>query len=158
MSSDAKATAQTGRTASRRTPMKGVATTEKRRRAAELFAEGVGYVRVSRILNLPANTVKDWSVAWRAGRFTVEVPDTLYAYDRSVRERVVRLRSSGTSWRDIAEKTGVSPATARKWVERHAAHERAKRQGAPESLPSPRLEEGGCTFLTLTPKAVRPAD
>ena len=158
MSSDAKAPAQTERTASRRIPMKGVATTEERRRAAELFAEGVGYVRVSRILNLPANTVKDWSVAWRAGRFTVEVPDTLYAYDRSVRERVVRLRSSGTPWREISEKTGVSPATARKWVERHEARERAKRLTASESLRAPLLEEGGCALLTLTSTTTLPAD
>lgn len=158
MSSDAKAPAQTERTASHRTPMKGFATTEERRRAAELFAEGVGYVRVSRILNLPANTLKDWSVAWRAGRFTVEVPDTLYAYDRSVRERVVRLRSSGTSWREISEKTGVSPATARKWVERHKERQRAKRLAAAQSISATRLEEGGCALLTLTPGAALPAD
>lgn len=45
------------------------ASDEKRRQAAELFEHGIGYQRASRILDLPANTLRDWARAWRAGKF-----------------------------------------------------------------------------------------
>lgn len=32
--------------------------------AVKLFEAGYGYVRAARMLNIPANTVKDWSNAW----------------------------------------------------------------------------------------------
>ena len=35
------------------------ASDEKRRQAAELFEHGIGYQRASRILDLPANTLRD---------------------------------------------------------------------------------------------------
>ena len=40
------------------------ASDEKRRQAAELFEHGIGYQRASRILDLPANTLRDWARAW----------------------------------------------------------------------------------------------
>lgn len=104
----------------RRRP-KRCASEEKRREAAELFAQGIGYVRASRILDMPANTLKDWAKAWKAGRFSAEISINLYRWDGRMRARVVQLRSTGASWRQITEKTGVSAATARKWVERHEA-------------------------------------
>ena len=49
------------------------ASDEKRRQAAELFEHGIGYQRASRILDLPANTLRDWARAWRAGKFRTTI-------------------------------------------------------------------------------------
>ena len=60
------------------------ASDEKRRQAAELFAHGIGYQRASRILDLPANTLRDWARAWRAGKFRTTISPHLYRYSDAV--------------------------------------------------------------------------
>ena len=50
--------------------------------AAKLFEAGYGYVRAARMLNIPANTVKDWSNAWKKGTFKTEISPSLFRYNR----------------------------------------------------------------------------
>lgn len=71
------------------------ASDEKRRQAAELFAHGIGYQRASRILDLPANTLRDWARAWRAGKFRTTISPHLYRYSDAVKRKAVRMRQKG---------------------------------------------------------------
>ena len=63
------------------------ASDEKRRQAAELFEHGIGYQRASRILDLPANTLRDWARAWRAGKFRTTISPHLYRYSDAVKRK-----------------------------------------------------------------------
>ena len=71
------------------------ASDEKRRQAAELFEHGIGYQRASRILDLPANTLRDWARAWRAGKFRTTISPHLYRYSDAVKRKAVRMRQKG---------------------------------------------------------------
>ena len=90
---------------------------EKRAQAIELFKHGIGYTKASRILNVSVNTVRDWSRAFKKGRFKVEISENQYRYTDAVRENVIRMRLSGLSWNEIHKRTGISQSTARKWVD-----------------------------------------
>ena len=72
------------------------ASDEKRRQAAELFAHGIGYQRASRILDLPANTLRDWARAWRAGKLRTTISPHLYRYSDAVKRKAVRMRQKDT--------------------------------------------------------------
>lgn len=88
---------------------KECASRQKRRAAAELFAAGIGYTKASRILDLPVNTLRDWAKAWKAGKFTEDISKHLYRYDDEVREKAVRMRLTGHTWRAIQNETGAPP-------------------------------------------------
>ena len=92
---------------------KECASRQKRRAAAELFAAGIGYTKASRILDLPVNTLRDWAKAWKAGKFTEDISKHLYRYDDEVREKAVRMRLTGHTWRAIQNETGASAVSVR---------------------------------------------
>ena len=94
------------------------ASDEKRRQAAELFAHGIGYQRASRILDLPANTLRDWARAWRAGKLRTTISPHLYRYSDAVKRKAVRMRQKGHTWHEIAEATGVGASTCKRWMEK----------------------------------------
>ena len=98
----------------------GCASEEKRRWAVDLFEHGYGYTKAAAILELAPYTVRDWARAWRAGRFTVEIPANQKQHPKYIRLRVLTLRAKGLSWRKIEEKTGVNMSTCRKWVAKHS--------------------------------------
>ncbi len=90
------------------------ASDELRKQAALYFASGWGYLRTARALGLPVNTVRDWSRAYKAGKFNLTLSQ--YVYDEEFKERVTAMRRSGASWREIKEEMGVSPATVMRWM------------------------------------------
>ena len=94
------------------------ASDEKRRQAAELFEHGIGYQRASRILDLPANTLRDWARAWRAGKFRTTISPHLYRYSDAVKRKAVRMRQKGHTWHEISEATGVGASTCKRWMEK----------------------------------------
>ena len=94
------------------------ASDEKRRQAAELFEHGIGYQRASRLLDLPANTLRDWARAWRAGKFRTTISPHLYRYSDAVKRKAVRMRQKGHTWHEIAEATGVGASTCKRWMEK----------------------------------------
>jgi len=94
------------------------ASDEKRRQAAELFEHGIGYQRASRILDLPANTLRDWARARRAGKFRTTISPHLYRYSDAVKRKAVRMRQKGHTWHEIAEATGVGASTCKRWMEK----------------------------------------
>ena len=98
---------------------KECASRQKRRAAAELFAAGIGYTKASRILDLPVNTLRDWAKAWKAGKFTEDISKHLYRYDDEVREKAVRMRLTGHTWRAIQNETGASAVSVRRWIEQY---------------------------------------
>lgn len=92
----------------------------KRRKAAELFAQNIGYRRVAALLNLSVFTVRDWGREWKKGTFKVSASKSLYEYPEDFKREVVRLRLSGLSWSQLSERTGVCPSTCRQWMKRFA--------------------------------------
>lgn len=90
---------------------------EKRRQARLLFEHGIGWSRAAWILGLPEATVRTWSRLHLAGSFDETVSKKPWRYPEETREEAVRLRAAGCSWREIRERTGVSQATVRKWME-----------------------------------------
>lgn len=100
---------------------KECASRQKRRAAAELFAAGIGYTKASRILDLPVNTLRDWAKAWKAGKFTEDISKHLYRYDDEVREKAVRMRLTGHTWRAIQNETGASAVSVRRWIEQYTS-------------------------------------
>lgn len=76
--------------------------------AVKLFEAGFGYVRAARMLNIPANTVKDWSNAWKKGTFKTEISPSLFRYNRYIKEKAVRLRLTGHTLKEVSEMTGAS--------------------------------------------------
>ncbi|WP_297607352.1 helix-turn-helix domain-containing protein [uncultured Sutterella sp.] len=90
--------------------------TEKREQALELFKAGLGYTRVSRILDISINTVRDWSRAYKHGTFKTEPSDNQYRYSEEVRTKAIRLRLQGYSWAEIHRMTGIPIPTVRNWV------------------------------------------
>lgn len=92
------------------------ASDEKRLAALELFDLGLGYVRASRILNLSANTLRDWHAKWKTGEFKVQLSVNQYRYGEDVKSRVRAMRRRGATWREIEEATGVSITACRTWV------------------------------------------
>ena len=97
------------------------ASKDKRRAAAELFAAGIGYTRASRILDIPVNTLREWSKAWRAGKFGADISRHLYRYPEETKEKAIRMRLTGASWREIQEETGATATSVRKWVNARTA-------------------------------------
>ena len=89
--------------------------------AAKLFEAGYGYVRAARMLNLPANTVKDWSNAWKKGTFKTEISPSLFRYNRYIKEKAVRLRLTGHTLKEVSEMTGASQTSVTRWVEAYVA-------------------------------------
>lgn len=88
----------------------------KRKQAALLFEKKIGYKRVAAMLDLSPYTVRDWSRQWKKGRFSEKASRKLYEYSEEFKREVVRLRAGGNSWRELQEKTGISPATCRRWM------------------------------------------
>lgn len=83
---------------------KECASRQKRRAAAELFAAGIGYTK-----------------AWKAGKFTEDISKHLYRYDDEVREKAVRMRLTGHTWRAIQNETGASAVSVRRWIEQYTS-------------------------------------
>ena len=79
---------------------------------------GIGYQRASRILDLPANTLRDWARAWRAGKFRTTISPHLYRYSDAVKRKAVRMRQKGHTWHEIAEATGVGASTCKRWMDK----------------------------------------
>lgn len=94
----------------------GCASDQKRRTALRLFETGFGYKSVAQILSLSPYTVRDWMRAFRAGRFTTRLSPKQYRYPEEIKTRVVELRASGLSWKEIEEATGVKRSTCRSWL------------------------------------------
>ena len=92
----------------------GWAGTEVRRKAAELFEAGFGHIIAARRLGLPKSTVREWRREFLRGRFHVERSPNVAVYSDEIREKAVRLRLSGKTWREITEETGVPAATVRR--------------------------------------------
>lgn len=90
--------------------------TAKREQALELFQHGLGYTRVSRILNISINTARDWSRAFKNGKFRTAPSDNQYHYTEEVKHRAIRLRLQGYTWAEINQATGIPIASIRKWV------------------------------------------
>ena len=91
------------------------ASENKRRWAVDLFKHGYGYTKVASILELSENTVRDWQREYRKGRFRVQIADNQLRYSDELREKVLKMRAEGVSWRKISELTRVPVSTVRKW-------------------------------------------
>ena len=89
---------------------------ETRRKAAALFEEGHGYVRVANVLGLSKNTVKDWHRQYRAGTFHIVQSDKLRLFDEETKAWAILLRLSGLSWSQFEARTGISRMTCTKWM------------------------------------------
>lgn len=105
----------------------GVVPDDLREKAALLFSQGVGYRAVARVLDLSENTVRDWRRYWRAGKFKPVLPRRNYLWPEETKAKVIKMRKEGASWKTVLRETGVSAATAQKWI-RDA--ERRKEQSA----------------------------
>lgn len=92
------------------------ASDKKRAVALELFKHGVGYTVVAKALDLPANTTKDWFRAYKAGKFEASISGNQFRYSEETKQKILELRRSGASWREITDATGVSPSTVRRWL------------------------------------------
>lgn len=90
---------------------------EVREKALRLFEEGLGPRRVAAALGLSLNTVKSWKRRFNQGSFTVELSPNQYRWTEADKRLAVALRRTGLSWRQLAERTGISPATLRKWFQ-----------------------------------------
>lgn len=88
----------------------------KRRAALELFEAGKGYKTVAEALGLSVNTVRDWSRAFKKGRFSVKLSANQYRFPTEVHDHVIAVRDLGLSWREVSEATGVCVSTCRAWV------------------------------------------
>lgn len=106
--------------------------------AVKLFEAGFGYVRAARMLNIPANTVKDWSNAWKKGTFKTEISPSLFRYNRYIKEKAVRLRLTGHTLKEVSEMTGASQTSVKRWVEAYVA-----KKGLQGSVFSSRTQEDG---------------
>lgn len=106
--------------------------------AVKLFEAGYGYVRAARVLNIPANTVKDWSNAWKKGTFKTEISPSLFRYNRYIKEKAVRLRLTGHTLKEVSEMTGASQTSVKRWVEAYVA-----KKGLQGSVFGPRAQEEG---------------
>lgn len=99
-----------------------------RRQARHLFEQGKGYKLVAATLGLSKYTVRDWLRAYKRGTFRVSVSANQLRYSPDARNYVADLRRAGLSWRQISEKTGVSPSTCRNWVKDLGIEEVAKKR------------------------------
>lgn len=100
------------------------ASENKRRWAVDLFKHGYGYTKVASILELSENTVRDWQREYRKGRFRVQIADNQLRYSDELREKVLKMRAEGVSWRKISELTRVPVSTVRKWCVKAVASEK----------------------------------
>lgn len=100
------------------------ASENKRRWAVDLFKHGYGYTKVASILELSENTVRDWQREYRKGRFRVQIADNQLRYSDELREKVLKMRAEGVSWRKISELTRVPVSTVRKWCAKAVASEK----------------------------------
>lgn len=91
--------------------------------AKRLFEQGFGYQRTAQLLNLNVNTVRDWSREFKKGRFKVEVSPNQFRYPRETQVKVVDMRFSGYSWKEIERRTGISISTCRKWFLQYCENE-----------------------------------
>ena len=72
--------------------------------------------------------MRDWLRAYKRGTFRVSVSANQLRYSPDARNYVADLRRAGLSWRQISEKTGVSPSTCRNWVKDLGIEEVAKKR------------------------------
>ena len=100
------------------------ASEKKRRWGRDLFEHGYGYTKVASILELSENTVRDWQREYRKGRFRVQIADNQLRYSDELREKVLKMRAEGGSWRKISELTRVPVSTVRKWCAKAVASEK----------------------------------
>lgn len=92
----------------------------KRSIAARLFAEGLGYRKVSALIGVPLYTVRDWRRQYAAGSFNETLNPRTYRYPDDFKAKVVAIRRSGVSWKRLKALTGVSSATCRQWMQKMA--------------------------------------
>ena len=102
--------------------------------AVKLFEAGYGYVRAARMLNLPANTVKDWSNAWKKGTFKTEISPSLFRYNRYIKDKAVRLRLTGHTLKEVSEMTGASQTSVKR-IDASSGQRRPQGQRASLSRP-----------------------
>ena len=95
------------------------ASDDARKQAALYFASGWGYARTAKALGLSVNTVRDWSRAYKAGKFNLKM--SVFVYDDEFKRKVMAMRRSGASWREIKEATGISPSTVMRWLRKEDA-------------------------------------
>lgn len=76
------------------------------------------------ILELSENTVRDWQREYRKGRFRVQIADNQLRYSDELREKVLKMRAEGVSWRKISELTRVPVSTVRKWCAKAVTSEK----------------------------------
>ena len=89
---------------------------QKRTFAALLFAKGMGYRTVAKVLGLSIYTVRDWSKKYAQGNFSEKLTEKQYRYDEAFKAKVIALRREGLSWSELKKRTGISPATCKKWM------------------------------------------
>lgn len=122
------------------------ASDEKRRQAAELFEHGIGYQRASRILDLPANTLRDWARAWRAGKFRTTISPHLYRYSDAVKRKAVRMRQKDTPGMRLRKlRASVRAPASGGWINSASQHPRAVRM---KSDPKRRIKISGNDLQT----------
>lgn len=126
------------------------ASEKKRRWARDLFEHGYGYTKVASILELSENTVRDWQREYRKGRFRVQIADNQLRYSDELREKVLKMRAEGVSWRKISELTRVPVSTVRKWCAKAVASEKCA------AALDPKGEDYCFTALTASVPAIRP--
>ena len=101
----------------------GFPSDDKRRKAALLFRNGLGYITTASVLDLNPATVREWARLYKAGKFKPELPRHSYRFNEEIKQQAVELRRQGKSWLEINKATGVNQSTVRRWVK--AAEEKA---------------------------------
>ena len=87
-----------------------------RQKALELFAEGVGYVRVAAALGLSRYTVRDWHRAYARGKFRVQISDNQRHYSAQTKAEALRLKADGMSWPEFERRTGIARGSCQYWM------------------------------------------
>lgn len=90
---------------------------QKRKAALALFEAGTGYKSAAALLGLSVYTVRDWHRKFKKGTFHVELNPKQYRHTPETKARVIALRESGCSWREVSTITGVNISTCRSWLE-----------------------------------------
>lgn len=93
----------------------------KRRKAVALFAQGYGYKRTARELEIAPYTARDWLRQYKQGRFLLEIPECIKGYSQEQKQKVRVLYAEGYSYHKIASICGISVSTCRRWIEQTLA-------------------------------------
>ena len=100
----------------RRQKPTNIVTSTVRRSAAELFKEGLGYVKAAAILKVSPHPVRDWKRQYVAGKFNIRVSKNQKVYDEATKAAAIALLESGLSWDAFEKETGIPRATCARWI------------------------------------------